>query len=47
MLLTGDLIDGREAKACGLVTEAVPAAELEARAEALVQRMASVPKNRS
>ncbi len=45
MLLTGDLIDGREAKAIGLVTEAVPAAELEARVEALVQRMASVPKN--
>ncbi|HVG60531.1 MAG TPA: crotonase/enoyl-CoA hydratase family protein [Hyalangium sp.] len=45
MLLTGDLIDGREAKAMGLVTEAVPAAELDARVEALVQRMASVPKN--
>lgn len=45
MLLTGDLIDGREAKAIGLVTEAVPAAELDARVEALVQRMASVPKN--
>jgi enoyl-CoA hydratase len=45
MLLTGDLIDGREAKAWGLVTDAVPAAELDARVEALVQRMASVPKN--
>lgn len=45
MLLTGDLIDGREAKAIGLVTDAVPAAELDARVEALVQRMASVPKN--
>jgi enoyl-CoA hydratase len=45
MLLTGDLIDGREAKAMGLVTEAVPAAELDARVDALVQRMASVPKN--
>jgi enoyl-CoA hydratase len=45
MLLTGDLIDGREAKAMGLVTDAVPAAELEARVEALVKRMASVPKN--
>jgi enoyl-CoA hydratase len=45
MLLTGDLIDGREAKAIGLVTDAVPAAELDVRVEALVQRMASVPKN--
>ncbi len=45
MLLTGDLIDGREAKAMGLVTDAVPASELEARVEALVRRMASVPKN--
>jgi enoyl-CoA hydratase len=45
MLLTGDLIDGREAKAWGLITDAVPAAELDARVEALVQRMASVPKN--
>jgi enoyl-CoA hydratase/carnithine racemase len=45
MLLTGDLVDGREAKAMGLVTDAVPAAELDARVEALVQRMASVPKN--
>jgi enoyl-CoA hydratase len=45
MLLTGDLIDGREAKAIGLVTDAVPAAELDARVEALVKRMASVPKN--
>ncbi|MFL5347018.1 MAG: crotonase/enoyl-CoA hydratase family protein [Hyalangium sp.] len=45
MLLTGDLIDGREAKALGLVTDAAPAAELETRVEALVKRMASVPKN--
>jgi len=45
MLLTGDLVDGREAKAMGLVTDAVPAAELDARVEALAQRMASVPKN--
>jgi enoyl-CoA hydratase len=45
MLLTGDLIDGREAKAIGLVTDAVPAAELDVRVEALAQRMASVPKN--
>jgi enoyl-CoA hydratase len=45
MLLTGDLIDGREAKAMGLVTDAVPAAELDARVDALVKRMASIPKN--
>jgi enoyl-CoA hydratase len=45
MLLTGDLIDGREAKALGLVTDAVPAAELDARVEALVKRVATIPKN--
>ncbi len=45
LLLTGDLIDGREAQAMGLVSEAVPADALDARVEALVQRMASVPKN--
>jgi enoyl-CoA hydratase len=45
MLLTGDLIDGREAKAMGLVMDAVPASELDARAEALVLRMAAVPAN--
>ena len=38
LLLTGDLIDGREAARIGLVTEAAPAAELDA-------RMASVPAN--
>ncbi|HUR42365.1 MAG TPA: crotonase/enoyl-CoA hydratase family protein [Verrucomicrobiae bacterium] len=45
MLLTGDLIDGREAKACGLVGDAVPAAQLEARVMELARRMAGVPKN--
>ncbi|MGQ0544782.1 MAG: crotonase/enoyl-CoA hydratase family protein [Betaproteobacteria bacterium] len=45
MLLTGDLIDGREAKAIGLVLDAVPAAELEERVVALARRMAGVPKN--
>jgi enoyl-CoA hydratase len=44
MLLTGDLIDGREAAAMGLVLEAVPPKELDARVEALLQRMASVPR---
>ena len=45
MLLTGDLVDGREAKAMGLVLDAVPAAQLDARVEALAARMAGVPKN--
>jgi enoyl-CoA hydratase len=45
MLLTGDLVDGREAKAMGLVTDAVPAAALDARVEALAERLAGVPKN--
>ena len=45
MLLTGDLIDGREAAAMGLVLEAVPAEALEGRVEALAQRMAGVPRN--
>ncbi len=45
MLLTGDLVDGREAKAMGLVADAVPAKALDARVEALAQRMAGVPQN--
>lgn len=45
MLLTGDLIDGQEAARIGLVTEAVPASELDAAAERWVQRMAGVPRN--
>ena len=45
MLLTGDLIDGRSAKAMGLVYDAVPAAELDAAVDALASRMAGVPKN--
>ncbi len=45
MLLTGDLITGKEAKAMGLVLDAVPAHELEDRVVALAQRIASVPKN--
>jgi len=45
MLLTGDLIDGREAARLGLVLEAVPRAELDARVAALAERIAAVPKN--
>jgi enoyl-CoA hydratase len=45
MLLTGDLVDGRTAKAMGLVYDAVPAAELDAAVDALAERMAGVPKN--
>jgi enoyl-CoA hydratase len=45
MLLTGDLIDGTEAKAIGLITDAVPAGKLDARVNELAERMAGVPKN--
>ena len=45
MLLTGDLATGAEAKAMGLVTDAVPADRLDARVEELAQRMAGVPRN--
>lgn len=45
MLLTGDLIDGLEAKRIGLVTDAVPAPELDAAVSALAERMAGVPRN--
>ena len=45
MLFTGDTIDGHEAERMGLVLKAVPAAELDAEAEKLAERMASVPVN--
>lgn len=45
MLLTGDLVDGHEAKAMGLVLDAVPAAKLDARVDELAERMAGIPKN--
>jgi enoyl-CoA hydratase len=45
LLLTGDLISGVEAARIGLVSEAVPAAELDAAVERLAARMAGVPKN--
>jgi enoyl-CoA hydratase len=45
MLLTGDLVDGREAASLGLVLEAVPLAQLDDRVQAIAERMAGVPKN--
>ncbi len=45
MLFTGDLIDGREAARIGLVSEAVPAADLDAAVDRLLARIASVPRN--
>lgn len=43
MLLTGDVVDGREAERIGLVSKAVPPAELDAEVETLAARIASVP----
>lgn len=45
MLLTGDLIDGREAARMGLVLEAVPAGALDGAVDRLAARIASVPRN--
>lgn len=45
MLLTGDLIDGREAQRLGLVYQSVPLAELDATVDALAARMQGIPKN--
>jgi enoyl-CoA hydratase len=45
MLLTGDLIDGKEAEEIGLVYRAVPDDELETAVDELVRRMHGIPKN--
>ncbi|MDP9116672.1 MAG: crotonase/enoyl-CoA hydratase family protein [Actinomycetota bacterium] len=45
MLFTGDTIDGVTAADWGLVLEAVPAAQLDARVEQLADRIAGVPRN--
>ena len=45
MLLTGDLVTGLEAARMGLVTEAVPADDLDAAVERWAERMAGVPRN--
>ncbi|HET9074693.1 MAG TPA: crotonase/enoyl-CoA hydratase family protein [Solirubrobacteraceae bacterium] len=45
LLFTGDSLSGREAVEWGLASECAPAAELDARADALAQRMARLPVN--
>jgi enoyl-CoA hydratase len=45
LLLTGDSLTGTEAVEWGLATEAAPAAELDERFEALVERVARLPVN--
>ncbi|WP_169567373.1 crotonase/enoyl-CoA hydratase family protein [Sneathiella limimaris] len=45
MLLTGDLVTGKEAKEMGLVIDAVPEDKLEDRVLELAKRIGSVPKN--
>ena len=45
MLFTGDLITGQEAADMGLVLEAVPVDELDARVRQLAERIQGVPKN--
>jgi enoyl-CoA hydratase len=45
LLFTGDCLTGEEAVAWGLATECAPAAELDARFEALLARIARVPVN--
>lgn len=43
MLFTGDLISAVEAKAMGLVLDAVPPAELDANVDAITTRIAAIP----
>jgi enoyl-CoA hydratase len=45
LLFTGDTLNGREAVQWGLATECAPRAELDARFEALLERIARVPVN--
>jgi enoyl-CoA hydratase len=45
MLFTGDKISGAEAEQLGLVLKAVPPENLDAKVEALAERIATVPVN--
>jgi len=45
MLLTGDLIDGEEAKRIGLVMDAVPGDRLDAQVAELADRIKGIPRN--
>ncbi len=45
LLFTGDCLSGKEAKEWGLAIEAPPAGDLDARTEALLERIARVPVN--
>jgi enoyl-CoA hydratase len=45
LLFTGDSLTGREALAYGLAIESVPAAELDAHFDALVNRVTELPQN--
>jgi enoyl-CoA hydratase len=45
MLFTGDLVTGTAAAEMGLVLEAVPEGDLDARVDALAARVSGVPKN--
>jgi enoyl-CoA hydratase len=45
MLLTGDMIDGKEAERMGLVLKAVPASELDQAVQLLVDRIKTIPSN--
>jgi enoyl-CoA hydratase len=45
LMMTGDLINGREAAEMGLALRAVPLAELDGAVEALVSRLRGVPRN--
>jgi len=45
MMLTGDLIDGKQAFEWGLATDVAPLAKLDAVVQQLAERMAGVPKN--
>jgi enoyl-CoA hydratase len=45
LLFTGDCLNGREAVEWGLAIECAPAAELDARFEILLERIARVPVN--